>query len=83
MRLVGAARAWPIWTMTKGVRWGAAGLLWIGGFAAFGWGFGIAFFGDPAAWKGAAAFALWAVSTVMIGAAVRLAGFWIINKGGT
>jgi hypothetical protein len=54
----------------------AAGLLWVGGSALFGWGFGIAFFGDPAPWKGAAAFALWAVSTLMIGGALRVAGLW-------
>ena len=58
------------------IRWAAAGFLWVGGSALFGWGFGIAFFGDPAPWKGAAAFALWAVSTLLIGGAMRLAGLW-------
>ena len=54
----------------------AAALLWVGGSAVFGWGFGLAFFGDPAAWKGAAAFALWGVSTLLVAGALRLAGFW-------
>ena len=54
----------------------AAGLLWVGGSALFGWGFGIAFLGDPAPWKGAAAFALWGCSTLLIAGALRLAGFW-------
>lgn len=54
----------------------AAGLLWVGGSGLFGWGFGIAFFGDPAPWKGAAAFALWGCSTLLVAGALRLAGFW-------
>ena len=54
----------------------AAGVLWLGGFAAVGWGFGIAFLGDPAPWKGAVAFALWGCSTLLIAGALRLAGFW-------
>ena len=54
----------------------AAALLWVGGMALFGWGFGIAFFGEPAAWKGAAAFACWGVSSLMLLGALRLAGLW-------
>ena len=54
----------------------AAALLWVAGCAIFGWGFGLAFFGDPAAWKGAAAFALWGLSTLLVAGALRLAGFW-------
>ena len=52
----------------------AAGVLWMGGSALFGWGFGIAFLGDPAPWKGAAAFALWGASSLMLGGALKLAG---------
>lgn len=63
--------------LTRGAnRLAGAALLWVGGSALFGWGFGIAFFGDPAAWKGAACFALWAVSALMIGGAARLSGLW-------
>ena len=58
------------------IRWVAAGFLWVGGSAVFGWGFGLAFLSDPAPWKGAAAFALWAVSALMVGGAVRLSGIW-------
>ena len=53
-----------------------AALLWVGGSTLFGLGFGIAFFGDPAPWKGAAAFGLWGLSTLLVAGALRLAGFW-------
>ena len=58
----------------------AAILLWVGGSTLFGWGFGLAFLSDPAPWKGAATFALWGLSTVLVAGALRLAGFW--RKGG-
>ena len=58
------------------IRWAAAGLLWVGGSALFGWGFGLAFLSDPAPWKGAAAFGLWGLSTLFVAGALRLAGFW-------
>ena len=54
----------------------AAALLWVGGMALFGWGFGIGFLADPAPWKGAAAFACWGVSSLMLLGALRLAGLW-------
>lgn len=64
-------------TGTRYFRLSCAALLWVGGSALFGWGFGLAFFADPAPWKAAACFALWAVSGLMVGGAARLAGVWV------
>mgnify|MGYP001588352919 CR=1 FL=1 len=73
----------PTWMTTRGAnpraayyRAVAAALLWVGGSTVFGLGFGIGFLGEPAPWKGAAAFACWGVSSLMLLGAARLAGIW-------
>ena len=66
---------WPLKDAKPPWRLAAAASLWVAGCATFGWGFGIGFLGDPVPWRGAAAFALWGASSLMLGGALKLAGF--------
>lgn len=65
--------------LRRWVRLVGASLAWLTSWTLFGWGFGIAFLGDPAPWKGAVAFACWGASSILAIIALRLAD-WIVGR---